>query len=149
MFKHTVEYNDFNGNERTEDLYFHLATHEVTRLEASIGMSLEDHITELQTNQKVPELLAFLEKVMINAFGVKSADGKTFRKTKEIHEEFEYSQAYAELFEQVVTNPDLARKFGEGVAEKAGNKKKNTVDPKVVSPTPGVRSFPKPEPTQE
>lgn len=132
MFKHTVEYVDFNGSERKEELYFHLSLPEVTRLEAEIGKSLEEHIKELQTNQKLKELLAFLEKVLLSSYGQKTSDGRSFYKSKDIRDAFEYSQAYAEIFEQVMTNPDLAKKFGENVAEKSKSKK-NQVVPKVVN----------------
>lgn len=132
MYKHPVTYIDFNGNERKEDLYFHLSVPEVTRLEAEIGMSMEKYIKEVTANQKLDELLGFLEKILLNAYGVKTLDGKSFRKTKEIREEFEYSQAYAEVFEQMVTDPEVAKRFGENVADK-GQARKNQVAPKVVT----------------
>ena len=132
MFKHNVEYVDFNGNQRKEDLYFHLSLPEVTRLEAEIGGPLEVHIKELTTNQRLHELLAFLEKMMLNAYGQKTSDGKSFHKSKAIRDEFEYSQAYAEIFEQIITDPELARKFGENVADN-GKPKKNQVTPKIVN----------------
>lgn len=132
MFKHTVEYKDFNGNDRKEELYFHLSLPEVTRLQAEIGKDIETYVTELVNNQDMNQLLAFLEKMLLNAYGQKTSDGKTFMKSKEMRDAFEYSQAYAEIFEQVMTNPDLARKFGESVSD-TGKAKKNTVEPKVVS----------------
>lgn len=132
MFKHNVEYVDFNGKERKEDLYFHLSLPEVTRLEAEIGKPLEEYIKELTNDQRLNELLAFLEKMMLSAYGQKTSDGKSFHKSKEIREAFEYSQAYAELFEQIITTPDLARKFGENVADN-GKPKKNQVTPKIVN----------------
>lgn len=131
MFKHKVAYVDFNGNERKEDLYFHLSLPEVTRLEAEIGRPLEEHIKELTTNQSLNELLAFLEKMMLSSYGQKTSDGKSFHKSEESRKAFEYSQAYAELFEQMMTDHDLARKFGENVADN-GQPKKNQVAPKVV-----------------
>jgi hypothetical protein len=132
MFKHTVEYVDFNGTERKEDLYFHLSLPEVTRLEAEINKPLNEHVQDLVANQNMKDLLDFLEKVLLNAYGQKTSDGKSFIKNKGLREEFEYSQAYAEVFEQMLTNPDLARKFGESVADN-GKAKKNTVAPQVVS----------------
>lgn len=135
MFKHTVEYNDFNGSERKEDLYFHLSLPEVTRLEAEIGKSLEDHIKELTNNQETSELLAFLERIMLSSYGKKTLDGKSFHKSKEAREAFEYSQAYAELFEQIITQPGLAQKFGEHVSN-TGQAKKNQITPKVVTSEP-------------
>lgn len=132
MFKHSVEYVDFNGSDRKEDLYFHLSLPEVTRLEAEIGMGLEDYIKGLTTNQELNTLLAFLERMLLSSYGQKTSDGKSFIKSQVIREAFEYSQAYAEIFEQVLSNPDLARKFGENVADN-GKSKKNQVTPKVVS----------------
>jgi hypothetical protein len=123
MFKQTIAYTDFNGVERTEDFYFHLSLPEVTRLEAEIGRPMEDHVKDLVANQNLKDLIDFLEKMILNSYGRKSADGKSFQKTKELKLEFEYSQAYAELFEMLLTNPDLAKKFGEGVADNGKAKK--------------------------
>lgn len=134
MFKHTVSYKDFNGNERKEDLYFHLSIVELTRLEAEIGRSLEDHIKELQSNQDLKSLLAFLEKMLLSSYGQKTLDGRSFSKHDEIRKAFEYSQAYAEIFEELLTNPDLARRFGTTVAD--DGKKRNQVAPQVVSDVP-------------
>lgn len=132
MFKHNVTYIDFNGNERSEDLYFHLSLPEVTRLEAEIGKPLTEYTKELAANMNMKELLGFLERMLLQSYGRKSLDGKAFQKSKEIRDEFEYSQAYAEIFEQMITTPELARKFGEAVADD-GKKRKNQVTPQVVA----------------
>lgn len=132
MFKQNIVYNDFNGVERKEDFYFHLSLPEVTRLEAEIGRSMEDHVKDLVANQDLKTLIDFLEKMILNSYGRKTADGKSFLKTKELKTEFEYSQAYAELFEMMLTNPELAKKFGEGVADN-GRAVKNQIQPKVVN----------------
>lgn len=131
MFKHTVEYKDFNGNPRKEDLYFHLSLPEVTRIQAEINKDIQDHVKELVANQNLKELLGFMEMLMLNSYGQKTTDGKSFVKTKEIRHAFEYSQAYAEIFEAMMTNPELAKKFGENVADD-GKDRKNAVAPQVV-----------------
>ena len=132
MFRHNVKYNDFNGNERSEDLYFHLSLPEVTRLEAEIGTSLKEYSKELADNMDTKKLLEFIERILLQSYGKKSPDGKSFHKSPSIREEFEYSQAYAEIFEQMLTTPELARKFGEAVADD-GKQRKNQVTPSVVS----------------
>jgi hypothetical protein len=132
MFKHTVEYKDFNGNDRKEELYFHLSLPEVTRLEAEIGKPMEEYIKELTTNKDLKTLLDFLEKMILNSYGQKTSDGKSFHKSKAIRDDFEYSQAYAEVFEQLLTNPELAKKFGSAVSDN-GKAKKNQVAPQVVN----------------
>jgi len=132
MFKQNIAYVDFNGVERKEDFYFHLSLPEVTRLEAEIGRSMEDHVKDLVANQDLKTLIDFLEKMILNSYGRKTSDGKSFYKSKELRQEFEHSQAYAELFEMLLTNPELAKKFGEGVADN-GKAKKNQVQPKVIN----------------
>ena len=131
MFKHTIKYQDFNGVERSEAFYFHLSLPEVTRIEAKIGRPLQEHAQDLVERKDPKELIAFLEDVILTSYGKKTADGRSYQKSPELRSEFEYSQAYAELFEQLLTDPELARKFGEGVADN-GKSKKNTVAPTVV-----------------
>lgn|SRR5690606_4265675 len=131
MFKHNIEYVDFNGTTRKEDFYFHLSLPEVTRLEAEIGTKLSDYIQTLSGSADLAKLLEFLERVILGAYGRKTPDGKSFYKSKELTHEFEHSQAYAELFEQFLTDPELAKRFGESVADN-GKNKKNVVQPQVV-----------------
>ena len=131
MFKHNIKYTDFNGIERQEDFYFHLSLPELTRIEARVGTTLDKYTEDLVSRQDLNELIRFLEDTILTAYGRKSPDGRAFLKSKEIRDEFEYSQAYAELFEQLLTNVELARKFGAGLAD-TGKAKKNTVAPKVV-----------------
>ena len=134
MFKHNIEYVDFNGNERKEEFYFHLSTPEVLRLEAKMGASIEEYTKAIAEQQNLAELLDFLEEIVLSSYGRKTTDGKSFIKNQELRTEFEYSQAYAELFEELIMDHELAAKFGEGVAETAKNrKKKNSVDPKIVN----------------
>lgn len=132
MFKQEITYTDFNGNERKEDFYFHLSIPEVTRIEAEIGKPIKEYTEELAASMDMKKLLTFLEMIVLNAYGKKTSDGRSFHKSKELREEFEYSQAYAELFEKLLTNPDLAHKFGEGVAND-GKNRKNQVSPQVVN----------------
>lgn len=131
MYKHPITYTDFNGTERTEDFHFHLSAPEVVRLEAEVGTNLEAHTKTLAANGEAEPLLAFLEKIILMSYGVKSTDGRSFKKSPEIRQEFEYSQAYAELFVQIIKDPSLARKFAEGIVDN-GKTRKNTVAPTVV-----------------
>jgi hypothetical protein len=129
MFKQNIEYVDFNGNKRQEDFYFHLSTPEVIRMEAEIGEPIDVHTKRLADAMELAPLLAFMEKMILNAYGKKTIDGKSFTKTPELRNEFEYSQAYAEFFEMLIKNPELAQKFGASVSD--NGKKKNQVLPKV------------------
>jgi len=128
MLKKKITYQDFNGDETTEVLHFHFNKMELAKLEVKYSGDIEKHIRGLQARQDGLAMFDFIEELVLSAYGEKSEDGKRFIKTKEVRERFEYSQAYAELFEQLLTMPDEARKFGEGLiqnpgAEKAANAK--------------------------
>ena len=123
MFKHTINYTDFNGVEREEDFYFHLSTPEVTRLHAEIGGEIEEHTKLLIARNDVDALLQFLEKLVLTAYGQKTVDGRSFEKSPELRRQFEYSNAYAELFETMLTDKDFAIKFGESVVDRPKSSK--------------------------
>lgn len=130
MIKQKLTYVDFNGLERTEDFYFHLSLPEAVRLEAKLGNPLDKHAQLLSANKDMNGMIEFLEEVLLNSYGVKTEDGRSFKKSPQLREEFEYSNAYAELFQLLLTTPELARKFGEGVADN-GKGKKNQIAPEV------------------
>lgn len=117
MFKKQITYTDFNGTERKEDFYFHMSVQEATRLQAKHnGQPLDIYAKNLAANQNVEEMIKFIEEIMLTSYGKKSDDGKSFVKSPAIRTEFEYSQAYAELFEELLTVPETAEKFAKGVA---------------------------------
>lgn len=117
MFRKTIKYTDFNGTERTEDFYFHISVQEVARLEAKFkGMSIETYAKTLAANQDMEEMVKFMEELVLSSYGKKSEDGRSFMKSPKLREEFEYSQAYAELFEELLSVPEMAEKFASGIA---------------------------------
>jgi len=133
MFKKKINYTDFNGRSREEDFYFHLSLPEVTRLEADMdGLLIKDYINKLVSNNNMKDLLSFLEKVILTSYGVKTNDGRSFKKNEELRSEFENSPAYAEFFEMLLTEEGLAQKFGEEVAEKSKNRD-DELAPTIVS----------------
>lgn len=132
MFRHEVEYVDFNGNERKETLYFHLSLPEVTRLEAEVGKPIDQYAKEVSANQDMKTMIEFLERIILSSYGRKTSDGKSFHKSAELRKDFEYSQAYADLFEELLTDPELTKRFGEGVVDN-GKNRKNQVAPQVVN----------------
>ena len=97
-------------------------------MEAKLGgRSLETYSKELSANQDMAKMIAFIEDLVLSSFGKKSEDGKNFLKSEEIRKEFEYSQAYAELFEELLTVPESAEKFATGIARQTKKMKETTL----------------------
>lgn len=106
MHKETITYTDFNGTERTEDHYFNLTKTEVTELELSIDGGLAEYLTEIINAQKVPELMSAFKKIVLAAYGKKSADGRRFEKSEAISKEFTETLAYDSLFQKLFLSGD-------------------------------------------
>lgn len=115
MIKETITYTDYEGQERTDDFWFHLNKPEIYALFLSKNCDLESYMRRIIAKNEGSTILEFFEKVISTAFGEKSIDGKSFVKTEEATRLFMQSAAYDELFTKLVTDADAASKFMNGV----------------------------------
>lgn len=130
MICKTVEYEDFDGNKRKEDFHFHFTKAEIVEMELSEQGGLEKKIKAIISAQDTKELIKLFKEVVLKAYGVKSPDGKRMIKNDEIREEFQQTEAYSQIFMELVTDTDAAIKFINGVipsdvAEKVAEEMKN------------------------
>lgn len=116
MLHKKVTYTNYNGELVNEDVYFNLTSMELVRLEAKYGKSIPDKIKEVTEAQDYKGILDLFEDLLLTAYGTKSEDGRRFIKDKETTKEFEDSIAYAEIFEQIILNPETAKELGEEIA---------------------------------
>lgn len=130
MLKKNIKYVDFNGSEREEDYYFHLSVPEATKIASEFGMSgMEKGINKMIEDGDINAMVLFIEKVILGSYGEKTTDGRAFMKTPELREKFEYSQAYANLFEELLETPDTMKAFVEGLTSRVAVKKEDKVVP--------------------
>ena len=124
MLKKTVNYEDFDGNQRTEDLYFNL-----TKLEATeFALDLPDEITDevakegasaanMEAATRIVQKLGgkgiidYIRKLVLKSYGVKSEDGKRFIKSEEISTEFSQTMAFDKLMMELLTDDNAASNF--------------------------------------
>lgn len=124
MLKKTVNYEDFDGNQRTEDLYFNL-----TKLEATeFALDLPDEITDevakegasaanMEAATRIVQKLGgkgiidYIRKLVLKSYGVKSEDGKRFIKSEEISTEFSQTMAFDNLMMELLTDDNAASNF--------------------------------------
>ena len=111
MFKKTIKYTDFDGNERKEDFYFNLTKAELLEMQLSIDGGLQGHLERIIKTQSQPELIKMFKDIIMKAYGDKSPDGKRFMKSDEIRQNFECTEAYSELFMELATDSDAAAEF--------------------------------------
>ena len=115
MIKKTVKYNDFNGNQCEEVLYFHMSKPEMAKLEFGKKEGLSNYIKEAVESGDNAGLLEVFNQVILGSYGVKSEDGKRFTKTPALKEAFEQSPAYDAIFMEIATEPAKAEAFIKGI----------------------------------
>ena len=107
MHKETITYVDFNGTERTEDHYFNLSKTEITELEVSMPGGFAEYLMGIINAKNVPEIMASFKKIILSAYGIKSADGIRLEKGEEISKAFTESLAYDVLFQKLFLSGDV------------------------------------------
>lgn len=115
MVVETIKYTDFNGVEREEEFMFNLTEAEITEMELTKDGGLSDSIKKIISAQDTPEIIKTFKMLLLKSYGVKSADGRRFIKSKELTEEFTQTNAYSQLFMKLATDDVEANAFVNGI----------------------------------
>lgn len=107
-----IKYTDYNGQEREEDFYFNLSKSELIKWLTTNGNYTIDAVLEkmIQT-ENARDMVEEFEFLIMEAYGTKSLDGKTFIKSKEVKDQFRYSPAYDVLFMELISDAKVAADF--------------------------------------
>lgn len=138
MIKKTITYVDLNGVEQKEDYFFNLNKAEATVITAQAGGDISNYAQYLLEAKDLQSMINFIQEMILMSVGFKSEDGRRFIKNPEIRSDFENSVAYAELFEELLTNPESMKEFGAGLV----------AIPTKKEATPQLRTLPGTTPDQ-
>lgn len=112
MLKKTIKYEDYEGIIREEDFYFNLSKAEVIRWLTTNGdYTLDKVLEKLSKERNGKEIMKIFEDLIHLSYGKKSIDGRRFEKTEDIWKEFYETEAYSELFMELVTDAKKASDF--------------------------------------
>ena len=131
MLKKSVEYIDYNGNERKEDHYFNLNKAEIMEMELSTSGGLAEMIQRVVASQDTPTIVKIFKDLVLRSYGQKSLDGKRFIKNDQLREEFEQTEAYSIIFMELATDADAAAKFVNGIVPADLANQQNVLPPKM------------------
>lgn len=118
MLTKKITYEDFDGNRITEECQFHLTKSELMKMELSEAGGMYASLEKIVKENDTPKLVAYFDNFIKASYGKKSEDGKRFIKTKEATEEFIQGLAYDELVVELLSNPDEAVAFFQGIIPK-------------------------------
>ena len=115
MLKKTVTYSDYNGVERTETFYFHYTEAEILDMEMSTEGGFAERIQKIIDAKDQVSLMKLIKKFVIDAYGIKSEDGKRFIKNDKVKTEFLESPAYSKIWMELVMDDEVAADFVNNV----------------------------------
>lgn len=123
MFKKNVTFKDYEGQQRSIDLYFNLSKAEIAEMEMNeskmaadggITGGLQDKLDQITKGGSGAEILKAFKDIVFMAYGRKEHDpdmGTIFNKSAELSKRFENSAAYPEFFMWLIDSEDNAAIF--------------------------------------
>lgn len=119
MFTKTIEYEDYDGNVRKEPFYFNLNKAELMEMQFTGPGGLEKKLKTIINSLDGEEMMKTFKEIILKSYGEKSLDGKRFiKKAPDGHllaDDFEQTEAYSQLFMELVIDADKMAEFINGV----------------------------------
>lgn len=127
MIKRTINYVDFDGNNRTEDAYFNMTRTELMEFSFTMPGEVADAVDK--HDQEDPEKIAtnlmekmgssgifnFVKDLVFKSYGKKSEDGRRFIKSEQMSLEFTQTLAYDEFIIDLFSDDKKATEFINGI----------------------------------
>lgn len=111
MLKKQIKYVDYDGRERNETFYFNLNKAELTDMELTTVGGMQRLIDLIIDKQNMPEIIKTFKKIILMSYGEKSADGRRFIKSEELSTAFSQTEAFSELYMELISNGQAAADF--------------------------------------
>lgn len=119
MYKRVIPYTDFEGNEREDELYFHLTKAEVIQWLMTDGdYTLDKKLERIAKNRNGKQIMSTFEDLIDRSYGEKSLDGRRFIKNQEVLDNFKQTEAYSILFVELVSDAKKAAEFVNNIIPK-------------------------------
>ncbi len=116
MIKKTIVYTNYNGAQRSRDLYFNLNKYELTQMMfGEDNVPFQDYLQRLLDTNDASEMIRLIKDILLMSYGERTPDGENFEKNDEIRHKFETSAMFPELYMELVRDQSEAMKFIWGI----------------------------------
>ena len=130
MWKETITYTDYFGEQRTEDFRFHLSQAECAERQMKYaGGGYAEFLRRIIDAKDAEKIVEYFKQFLLESYGEISPDGRRFMKSPELSKAFSETEAYNILYMKLATDDEFAAEFVKGVLPK-------TDVPKPSSPAP-------------
>lgn len=111
MLKKLIKYTDYNGVERQENFYFNLNKTELMEMETEVTGGMRQLLEDMMEKQDIPKIMKAFKTIILKAYGEKSPDGRRFYKSEELSTAFTQTEAYNELYMELLSDAKKASQF--------------------------------------
>lgn len=119
MFVKHLEYEDFLGNKRSEDFYFHLTKADLIKWVTTSGdYTLDQYVKRLYEERNGKKIMETFEELIRMSYGQISLDGRQFDRSEKITSDFMATEAYSIIFSELVMDGSKAAEFFNGILPK-------------------------------
>lgn len=119
MLVKNITFTDFDGVKRTEEHCFNLNKAEVIKWMTTTGeYTLDKVLLRLAQEKNGKKIMDTFEDLIRRSYGKKSLDGRKFVKNEELWLDFYQSDAYSEMFTELVTDAKKASAFVNAIIPK-------------------------------
>ncbi len=115
MLKKTMKTVDFGGTERIETYYFNLTKAEIMEMQLGTEGGFVELIHKIVDAKSQLELAEMFKKIICKSYGVLSPDGRKFIKNQTVLDDFMATQAFSDLYMELVGDENKAAEFFEGI----------------------------------
>lgn len=104
-------YKDYNGNTQKETFCFNLTKADLLEMNMGSFGGMDDLMKRLVREDKPGEIVKMFKELILSSVGRKSPDGRRFLRSEEIRNDFYETEAYSQLFTELVTDSKKLKAF--------------------------------------
>lgn len=124
MLKKTIKYTDYFGNEREEVFCFNLSQSEIAEIQwEADGGDLEAMLNRIIRETDTRRLKDMFKEIILRSYGEISPDGRRFVKSEELSNSFYQTEAYSNLFIELLQDTDKLTEFVNAIIPKIPDEK--------------------------
>jgi len=113
VLKKTIKYPDLDGNEVVKDFWFHMSKAEIAEMSLDGSQGMKAELEKIVARNNVSEIANTYKEIVRKAVGRR--EGQRFVKDDEARSELFDTEAYSELFMELITDVQKSVDFIRGI----------------------------------
>lgn len=118
MFERKFTFEGFDGKTYEDVWGFYLSKADLLQIQLGTFVGLDQLMKRLIETKNGKEIMAIVDEIIMKSVGHTSPDGRKFLRNDELRDEFRQTDAYSQLFSELVTDPEKVLDFIFGAVPK-------------------------------